>query len=86
MPEPVYKNIPIQGTGVRERVVVNEDGSVSRPTQAVFADSSGLNAEATQAAFKSANHTDLVALATKLDTVITKLQGVIDAIGLLPQA
>lgn len=86
MPDPVYTTIPIQGTGVRERVVVNEDDTVSRPTQAVFADSSGLNAEATQLAFKSATHTDLLSLATKLDTVITKLQGVIDAIGLLPQA
>ncbi len=66
MPDPVYTTLPIPGTGIRERVVVNDDDTVSRPTQAVFADSSGLNAEATQLLFKSANHTDLAAILAKL--------------------
>lgn len=70
MADPLFTSVPIPGVGFRERVVDNEDGTVSRPTQAVFADSSGLNAETTQAAFKLANHTDLVALATKLDALI----------------
>jgi len=79
MPDPTFVNIPIRGTGLRERVVLNEDGTVSRPTEAVFADSSGLAAETTLAAFKSANHTDLAALATKLDTMIGLLQDILAA-------
>lgn len=86
MPVPTYTTIPIPGTGLRMRVIVNDDDTVSQPTEAVFADSSGLNAETTQAAFKSANHTDSLAIIAALATVATKLDAVITAIGLLPQA
>lgn len=86
MPDPTYTTIPIPGTGVRERVVVNEDETVSRPTQAVFADSSGLASETNLSALKTANHTDLALIATKLDDVIAGLADVVTAIGLLPQA
>jgi hypothetical protein len=75
MADPVYTTIPIPGTALRERVIVNDDGTLSRPTQAVFADSSGLNAEASQLLIKA----ELIAMKTVLDNILV-------AIGLLPQA